>query len=146
EMALSTGMWTERPNPLSFPLGDGGVFAAYLAEPLIREHATWAFEYQGFKDFGKQLLDATIWRYPVLAVTGVFKRLLLLVVRLPDIAQPIAAVSPWFVRMSQIAIVGTLLLALLVVWFPSRWHFEGPLIVIPLWNVLGLELLTHLIH
>src|SRR5262245_37623669 len=146
EMALTTGFWTERPNPVSYPLGDTGVYAAYLAEPLIRERATWLYEYQGFQAFGKALFGATVWRYPMIAVEGVLKRLFLLVARLDVLSQPLAVQSPWFVRVSQVTAAFALALALSIAWLPSRWHLELPLVLIPLWNVFGIELMTHLVH
>ena len=146
DLALSTGFWTERPSPVPFPLGDGGVYAAYLAEPLIRAHATFIYEYQGFAAFGRTLFRATVWRHPLTAIESACKRLFILLVRLPVLAQTIAATNPWFIAMSQVAASGALVLALVVAFFPARWHLELPILLIPLWNVFGIELLTHLVH
>jgi len=146
EFALSTGFWTERPSPVSFPIGDGGVYSAYLAEPLFQEGAAFIYEYQGFEAFGKALLRATVWSHPVTAIESLFKRLFIFLVKLPILAQPLAARSPWFVRTLQLAATGTLVLAVLVLRYPARWHLELPILLIPLWNVFGIEMLTHLIH
>ena len=146
EMALSTGFWTERPNPVSYPLGDGGVFAAYLAEPFIRDHATWMYEYQGYQAFGAAFLHDTVGRHPATAVAGALKRVLLLIVRLPVLSQPIFKNSPRFIRLSQVTAAGALVLALVIAWRPSRWDIELPLFLIPLWNVFGIAVLTHLVH
>jgi hypothetical protein len=58
----------------------------------------------------------------------------------------LAAISPWFIRASQINAVLALTLAVAVVCVPACWHLELPLVLIPLWNVFGIELLTHLLH
>src|SRR6185295_10909886 len=74
DMALSTGFWTERPNPISTPLGDEGVYTAYRGEPLISMYAPFLYEYQGFKVYGQSLLRATVLRHPLIALEGMFKR------------------------------------------------------------------------
>jgi hypothetical protein len=146
EFALSTGFWTERPNPVSFPLGDPGVYAAYRAEPLVRDYANMLFEYQGFKAFGQALFRATVVRHPLTALASLFGRLFILIVRLPVLAQPIMRSSPTFIRTSQIGAVVTLLLTLAVLCCGTRWHLEFPLVAVPLWNTVGIESLTHIVH
>ena len=146
EFALSTGFWTERPNPVSFPLGDPGVYSAYRAEPLVRDYANMLFEYQGFKAFGQALFRATVVRHPVTALGSLCRRLFILIVRLPVLAQPLVTISPIFIRTSQIGAVVTLLLTLAVVCCRTRWHVEFPLVAVPLWNTFGIESLTHIVH
>ena len=146
ELALSTGFWTERPNPVPYPLGDDGVYAAYRAEPLIVENAYFMYEYQGFKSFGQALLRATLLRHPLITIESACKRLFILVFKLPTLAQPLAAISPWFISASQVGAVLLLVLVVAVVCSPTRWHLELPLLLIPFWNVFGIVLLTHLVH
>jgi hypothetical protein len=80
---------------------------------LVRERVPFIYEYQGFEAFGEQILRATVGRYPVTAIESLFKRLFILLVKLPILAQPLTAQSPWFVRTSQLAAIGTLVLAVL---------------------------------
>jgi len=74
------------------------------------------------------------------------KRLVLLIVKLPTLAQPLAAKSPTFIKIAQMNEVLVLVLALAVVCVPACWHVELPIVFIPFWNVFGIELLTHLVH
>lgn len=146
DFALSTGFWTERPSPVSFPLGDGGVYAASLAEPLTQRYANFIYEYQGFEAFGRTLLAATILRHPVTALESFCKRLFIFVVKFPAFVQPLSASNPGLMRVAQAGIIVTPILACMVLRSRSRWDVELPLTLIPLWNVYGIEMLTHVIH
>src|SRR5262249_48358766 len=100
----------------------------------------------GFKSFGQALLRATLLHHPLISIESACKRLFILVFKLPMLAQPLAAISPWFISASQIGAVLLLVLVVVVVCSPARWHLQLPLLLIPFWNVFGLVLLTHLVH
>lgn len=146
EFALTTGFWTERPNPWSYPLGDVGVFAAVASEPLIWASAPETFGYQGFSLLGHELLVKMLLDHPFLYLENLWKRMALLVVRLPTIAKPTYRIVPRAVEAVQIVAVLALVVAVGSLIRRTAWPIELPLVAIALWNFFGLEGLTHLVH
>lgn len=146
EFALTTGFWTERPNPWSYPLGDVGVFAAVASEPLVWASAPASFEYQGFSLLGRDLLAELLVEHPLLYLENLWKRCALLVWRLPTIIRTTYRIVPWAIDAAQALAPAALLVAIVALFRRRAWATELPIVGIALWNFFGIEGLTHLVH
>jgi len=143
--ALTTGFWTERPNPWSYPLGDYGVQTASFAEPLIRDSAPLTFDYQGASVVGRQLLFEML-RHPLVYLDNIWRRAALHVWKLPIIAEPTYNVAPKAVQSAALLIVLAVVLGVGTLCRPHRWPLELPLVGVILSNFFALGILTHLVH
>lgn len=146
EFALTTGFWTERPNSWSYPLGDFGVYATFMKEPLISQYATLTFEYQGFAVAGRQLLLDMLSGHPLEYLEGLWKRAVLLVLRLPAIIQPTYEQVPHFVDAVRVLAVVAGVIALGSLAPAPTWPIALPVTGVVLWNFFGISVLTHLVH
>lgn len=146
EFALTTGFWTERPNPWSYPLGDAGVFAAVAAEPLVWASAPATFEYQGFALVGQQLLRRMLFEHPLIVLDNAWRRMALMVVRLPSLARPTYRLVPNAIEAARVMAVIAWVVLLAAVVQRAAWSLELPLAGLLVWNFFGLETLTHVVH